>query len=176
MLTANAQFETLARGPAPLGGDGDEIAHTVLVERDKRVLLENPGFQIVIHELAGVIARQAERGLGQVIGAKGEELAMLGDIHIAEPGAVIGFAGRRVIEQTVKETLPDGFQTAEYLLDHGMVDIVAPRTQVRPTIIRLISLLMGDKKNSEDTVGEGVTGEDLDIPESAEQPADKTAS
>ncbi|WP_425406863.1 acetyl-CoA carboxylase, carboxyltransferase subunit beta [Hwanghaeella sp.] len=103
-------------------------------------------------------------------GGVSASFAMLGDIHIAEPGAVIGFAGRRVIEQTVKETLPDGFQTAEYLLEHGMVDIVAPRTQVRPTIVRLISLLTDGKGKESDGIpaGEGVTGEDLDIPDSGE--------
>ena len=68
--------------------------------------------------------------------------AMLGDIHIAEKGALIGFAGTRVIEQTVRETLPDGFQRAEYLLQHGMVDIVAYRSDLRDTLIRVISLLM----------------------------------
>jgi acetyl-CoA carboxylase carboxyl transferase subunit beta len=67
--------------------------------------------------------------------------AMLGDIHIAEPGAMIGFAGARVIEQTVRETLPEGFQRAEYLHAHGIVDIVVPRTDMRETLGRVISLL-----------------------------------
>lgn len=67
--------------------------------------------------------------------------AMVGDIHLAEPGATIGFAGRRVIEQTVRETLPPGFQTAEYLLDHGMVDQVVPRDQQRKVIGSMIDLL-----------------------------------
>jgi acetyl-CoA carboxylase carboxyl transferase subunit beta len=67
--------------------------------------------------------------------------AMLGDVHIAEPGAVIGFAGARVIEQTIRERLPDGFQRAEYLRDHGMVDMVVPRPQQRETIARLCRLL-----------------------------------
>lgn len=67
--------------------------------------------------------------------------AMLGDIHIAEPGATIGFAGARVIEQTVRETLPPGFQRSEYLMDHGMVDMVVPRTQMKATLARLIGLL-----------------------------------
>jgi acetyl-CoA carboxylase carboxyl transferase subunit beta len=67
--------------------------------------------------------------------------AMLGDIHIAEPGAVIGFAGARVIEQTIRERLPDGFQRAEYLLQHGMVDMVVPRAQHRETIGRICRLL-----------------------------------
>jgi len=68
--------------------------------------------------------------------------AMLGDIHIAEPGAVIGFAGARVIEQTIRETLPEGFQRSEYLLEHGMVDMVVERKNLRETLGRVISLLM----------------------------------
>ena len=68
--------------------------------------------------------------------------AMLGDIHIAEPGAVIGFAGARVIEQTIRERLPDGFQRAEYLRAHGMVDMVVPRGDLRATLARLCALLM----------------------------------
>lgn len=68
--------------------------------------------------------------------------AMLGDVHIAEPGALIGFTGQRVIEQTIRERLPDGFQRAEYLLEHGMVDMVVHRHDLRPTISNLIHLLM----------------------------------
>jgi acetyl-CoA carboxylase carboxyl transferase subunit beta len=68
--------------------------------------------------------------------------AMLGDVHVAEPGAVIGFAGARVIEQTIRERLPEGFQRAEYLHAHGMVDMVAPRHQLRETLARLCRLLM----------------------------------
>jgi len=67
--------------------------------------------------------------------------AMLGDLHIAETGAMIGFAGARVIEQTVRETLPEGFQRAEYLLEHGMVDIVVTRQELRATLIRTLALL-----------------------------------
>ncbi len=67
--------------------------------------------------------------------------AMLGDVHIAEPGAVIGFAGARVIEQTVRERLPEGFQRAEFLQAHGMVDMVVPRPQMRATLARLCRLL-----------------------------------
>jgi acetyl-CoA carboxylase carboxyl transferase subunit beta len=67
--------------------------------------------------------------------------AMLGDVAIAEPGAVICFAGARVIEKTIKEKLPEGFQRAEYLLEHGMVDIVARRRDIRPLLIRLVALL-----------------------------------
>ncbi len=67
--------------------------------------------------------------------------AMLGDVHIAEPGALIGFAGPRVIEQTIREKLPDGFQRAEYLKDHGMVDLVVHRHQLRATLARLCRVL-----------------------------------
>ncbi len=67
--------------------------------------------------------------------------AMLGDIHIAEPNALIGFAGARVIEQTVREKLPEGFQRAEYLLEHGIVDMVVKRGEMRATLARVIGLL-----------------------------------
>ncbi|WP_420133009.1 acetyl-CoA carboxylase, carboxyltransferase subunit beta [Rhodopseudomonas sp.] len=67
--------------------------------------------------------------------------AMLGDIQLAEPGALIGFAGARVIEQTIREKLPDGFQRAEYLRDHGMVDMVVHRHDLRPTLARLCRIL-----------------------------------
>jgi acetyl-CoA carboxylase carboxyl transferase subunit beta len=69
--------------------------------------------------------------------------AMLGDIHLAEPGALIGFAGQRVIEQTIREKLPEGFQRAEYLREHGMVDSVVHRHDVRATLSRLVHLLTG---------------------------------
>jgi acetyl-CoA carboxylase carboxyl transferase subunit beta len=71
--------------------------------------------------------------------------AMLGDVHIAEPGAVVGFAGRRVIEQTIREKLPDDFQTAEYLREHGMVDLVVNRKELKPTITRLVAILLKRK-------------------------------
>jgi acetyl-CoA carboxylase carboxyl transferase subunit beta len=67
--------------------------------------------------------------------------AMLGDIHLAEPGALIGFAGPRVIEQTIREKLPEGFQRAEYLQEHGMVDAVVHRHEIRATLSRLISIM-----------------------------------
>jgi acetyl-CoA carboxylase carboxyl transferase subunit beta len=68
--------------------------------------------------------------------------AMLGDVHLAEPGALIGFAGPRVIEQTIREKLPDGFQRAEYLRDHGMVDMVVHRHDLKETVARLARLLI----------------------------------
>lgn len=75
--------------------------------------------------------------------------AMLGDIAIAEQGAVIGFAGARVIEETIREKLPEGFQRAEYLLEHGMVDRVVHRRQVRDELIRVTDLLMNTKPGAQ---------------------------
>jgi acetyl-CoA carboxylase carboxyl transferase subunit beta len=74
-------------------------------------------------------------------GGVSASFAMVGDITVAEPGAVIGFAGARVIEETIHEKLPEGFQRAEYLLDHGMIDMVVPRAELRATIGRLLGLL-----------------------------------
>jgi acetyl-CoA carboxylase carboxyl transferase subunit beta len=91
--------------------------------------------------------------------------AMLGDIHIAEPGAVIGFAGARVIEQTIREKLPDGFQRAEYLRAHGMVDMVVPRSEMRETLARLCSLLTNTRKEpvaqSDSAKDESVSAENV---------------
>jgi acetyl-CoA carboxylase carboxyl transferase subunit beta len=75
-------------------------------------------------------------------GGVSASFAMLGDVAIAETGAVIGFAGARVIEQTIREKLPEGFQRAEYLLEHGMVDMVVRRQELRETLVRVISLLI----------------------------------
>lgn len=72
--------------------------------------------------------------------------AMLGDVQIAEPGALIGFAGQRVIEQTIREKLPEGFQRAEYLLEHGMIDMVTHRHELRETLSKLISYLAPQKR------------------------------
>ena len=78
-------------------------------------------------------------------GGVSASFAMVGDVHLAEPGSTIGFAGRRVIEETVRETLPDDFQTAEYLQEHGIVDMVVERKDLRETLGRIIGLLMNVK-------------------------------
>jgi acetyl-CoA carboxylase carboxyl transferase subunit beta len=103
--------------------------------------------------------------------------AMLGDVHLAEPGALIGFAGPRVIEQTIREKLPEGFQRAEYLLDHGMVDIVVHRHKLRETVARLCRLMMKlpppnypHGNGAWQTQGSAVRGNGADS-ESAERPA-----
>ncbi|AMO71419.1 acetyl-CoA carboxylase, carboxyltransferase subunit beta [Sphingorhabdus sp. M41] len=71
--------------------------------------------------------------------------AMLGDVHISEPGAMIGFAGQRVIENTIREKLPEGFQTAEYLLEHGMIDMVVHRKELREKLAHVMGYLMAWK-------------------------------
>jgi len=78
-------------------------------------------------------------------GGVSASFAMLGDVAIAEPGCIVGFAGQRVIEQTIRETLPEGFQRAEYLLDHGMVDMVVHRHDLPATLARIIGLLLNEK-------------------------------
>ncbi|MEM7695769.1 MAG: acetyl-CoA carboxylase, carboxyltransferase subunit beta [Pseudomonadota bacterium] len=100
---------------------------------------------------AAVIALR-EAGLPYVVvltnpttGGVTASYAMLGDVHIAEPGALIGFAGPRVIEQTIREKLPEGFQRAEYLFDHGMVDMVVHRHEMRATLARLLRIFMHDQ-------------------------------
>jgi len=110
-------------------------------------LMQLPRTTIAVDELK-------EAGLPYIVvlsdpttGGVSASFAMLGDIAIAEPGAVIGFAGARVIEQTIRETLPEGFQRAEYLYQHGMVDMVVHRQDIRDTLIRVLSML-GKKKTS----------------------------
>src|SRR6266545_3304080 len=90
--------------------------------------------------------------------------AMLGDVHIAEPGALIGFAGPRVIEQTIREKLPDGFQRAEYLREHGMVDMVVHRRQLRDTLSNLCRLLTKAPGLSSESAPEPPPIENLPVP------------
>jgi acetyl-CoA carboxylase carboxyl transferase subunit beta len=92
--------------------------------------------------------------------------AMLGDVQIAEPGALICFAGPRVIEQTIREKLPEGFQRAEYLLDHGMLDRVTPRGQLKDEIVQILRLLL-----KQPVAAKG----DLPAPEAAPAPAAEAA-
>jgi acetyl-CoA carboxylase carboxyl transferase subunit beta len=99
------------------------------------------------------IAQLKEAGLPYIVvltdpttGGVTASYAMLGDIQMAEPGALIGFAGQRVIEQTIREKLPEGFQRAEYLLDHGMIDMVVPRSELKEKLALLISYLAPESK------------------------------
>lgn len=91
--------------------------------------------------------------------------AMLGDVHIAEPGALIGFAGPRVIEQTIRQKLPEGFQRSEYLLDKGMVDMVVDRRQLKATIATLLSVLMHKRAAVQGDSGETIDFADLAVEE-----------
>ncbi|MGC2199882.1 MAG: acetyl-CoA carboxylase, carboxyltransferase subunit beta [Stellaceae bacterium] len=90
-------------------------------------------------------------------GGVSASFAMVGDITIAEPGAVVGFAGARVIEETIHEKLPDGFQRAEYLLEHGMIDQVVPRVELRATLGQIIGLLRNPRPAAELTTPAQVT-------------------
>lgn len=97
---------------------------------------------------SAALARLHERGLPFVsvltdptMGGVSASLGMLGDVNIAEPNALIGFAGPRVIEQTVKETLPEGFQRSEFLLEHGAVDMIVDRREMRDRIASLLTML-----------------------------------
>lgn len=99
--------------------------------------------------------------------------AMLGDIHISEPDATIGFAGARVIEQTIREKLPAGFQRAEFLLDHGMVDMIVHRHEIRETLSRIIRLLT--TKNTQNAP-EAAKETALPVPIDAPAVPDKKAS
>jgi acetyl-CoA carboxylase carboxyl transferase subunit beta len=99
--------------------------------------------------------------------------AMLGDVHLAEPGAVIGFAGTRVIEQTIREKLPDGFQRAEYLLEHGMIDAVVHRFELRATLARLLDLLRRpDRADEARLAGASDKGEEREPLPAVVQPAE----
>ncbi len=108
-------------------------------------LMQMPRTTVMVQELR-------VRGLPYIVvltdpttGGVTASYAMLGDIQIAEPGALIGFAGPRVIEDTIKEKLPEGFQRAEYLLEHGMIDMVVHRHRMAETLARVIDLLMGGR-------------------------------
>jgi len=97
---------------------------------------------------SAVIARLREEGIpfvsvltDPVYGGVSASLAMLGDVNVAEPKALIGFAGPRVIEQTVREKLPEGFQRSEFLLEHGAIDMIVHRAELRPRLARLLAQL-----------------------------------
>jgi acetyl-CoA carboxylase carboxyl transferase subunit beta len=79
------------------------------------------------------------------MGGVSASFAMLGDVNVGEPGALIGFAGPRVIEQTVRETLPEGFQRSEFLLEHGAIDIIIDRREMRDRLANVLSILAGEK-------------------------------
>jgi acetyl-CoA carboxylase carboxyl transferase subunit beta len=101
-------------------------------------------------KISAALARLASNGLPYIsvmtdptTGGVTASYAMLGDLNLAEPKALIGFAGPRVIEQTIRQTLPEGFQRAEFLVEHGMVDLITPRAEMKPAIARFLRIFRG---------------------------------
>ena len=101
-------------------------------------------------KISAALARLAAAGLPFIsiltdptTGGVTASYAMLGDLNIAEPKALIGFAGPRVIEQTIRQTLPEGFQRSEFLVEHGMVDLITPRPEMKPAIARFLRIFRG---------------------------------
>jgi len=101
---------------------------------------------------SAALARLSEAGIPYIsvmtdptMGGVSASFAMLGDINIAEPRALIGFAGPRVIEQTVRETLPEGFQRSEFLLEHGAIDLIVDRREMSEKIANLLAILMNQE-------------------------------
>ena len=156
-----------AQNFAFMGGSmGMHVGNAVIAAAERAVELKRP---LILFSAAGgarmqegilslmqmprtVIAVQMlkEAGLPYIVvlthpttGGVTASYAMLGDVHIAEPGALICFAGPRVIEQTIGERLPEGFQRAEYLLEHGMIDRVTPRGEMRDELVSIIRMLLG---------------------------------
>ena len=104
---------------------------------------------------SAALERLSRRGLPFIsvmtdptMGGVSASFAMLGDVNVGEPGALIGFAGPRVIEQTVRETLPDGFQRSEFLLEHGAIDTIIDRREMRSRLSNILSMLAGEARNS----------------------------
>ena len=121
-------------GPgAALPGRALRLAHGAAAQKEVKNTLES------LFKQAGIpyISVMTD----PVYGGVSASLAMLGDINAAEPNALIGFAGPRVIEQTVRQKLPEGFQRSEFLLDHGAVDIIIHRHEMRDTLFRLLAKL-----------------------------------
>lgn len=148
-----------------MGGSMGMAVGQAFCDAAARALKENCGFVVVTaaggaRMQEGILSlmqmpkatvmtrRLAEAGLPYVVvladpttGGVTASYAMLGDVHIAEPGALIGFAGQRVIQETIREKLPEGFQRAEYLHKHGMVDVVVHRKELRATLARVLDYL-----------------------------------
>src|SRR5438874_6079013 len=106
-------------------------------------------------KISSALSRLAEAGLPYIsvlsdptTGGVTASYAMLGDLNIAEPKALIGFAGPRVIEQTIRQTLPEGFQRAEFLVEHGMVDLITPRAEMKPAIARFLRMITGQRRDA----------------------------
>ena len=147
----------MAVGAAFVDGARDAIAHHcpyVIVTAAGGARMQEGILSLMQMPKATVaIAELKEAGLPYIVvltdpttGGVTASYAMLGDIQIAEPGALIGFAGQRVIESTIREKLPEGFQRAEYLLEHGMVDMVVHRKDLRERLALLLDYLAPKKE------------------------------
>ncbi len=181
-VVALFNFDFMGGSMGVAAGEGI-VAAARLAVREQSSLIVNPasggarmqeGILSLMQMPRTIIAVQEfkEAGLPYIVllsdpttGGVSASFAMLGDIHIAEPGATIGFAGRRVIEQTVRETLPDDFQRSEFLLEHGMVDCIVQRSELRETLGRIIGLL----RQPWPAEGEAQADEMLQIPHSDDQ-------
>jgi acetyl-CoA carboxylase carboxyl transferase subunit beta len=158
VVVAAFNFEFMGGSMGMAVGEGLVKAADVAVERGAALIAipasggarMQEGIFSLMQMPRSVIAvdRVKEAGLPFIVlltdpttGGVSASFAMLGDIHVAEPGALIGFAGQRVIEETIREKLPEGFQRAEYLLEHGIVDLVVPRKELREQLARVIGLL-----------------------------------
>jgi acetyl-CoA carboxylase carboxyl transferase subunit beta len=137
-------------------------------------LMQMPRTTLAIQEVR-------EAGLPYVVilcdptsGGVSASYAMLGDVHIAEPGAMIAFSGPRVIEQTIREKLPDGFQRSEFLREKGVVDIVADRRELKATLARVMTHLMPKRRRKEDDVGTDIVAPP-GVPDAAPADADADA-
>ena len=125
---------------------------------------------------SAALERLSEKGLPFIsvltdptMGGVSASLAMLGDINIGEPKALIGFAGRRVIEQTVREDLPEGFQRSEFLLDHGAIDMIVDRREMRQRVGGLIAKMTNHKSPLVVSVNESPNEEPYSVPEADEK-------
>ena len=139
---------------------GDKISRAIDRAREKRVpliivtasggarMMEGAISLMQLAKTSAKLAQLSEAGIPYIAiltdpttGGTTASFAMLGDIHIAEPGALIGFAGQRVIKQTIGQDLPEGFQTAEFVLEHGFVDMIVHRHEMHRTLARLLKIL-----------------------------------
>lgn len=122
----------------------------VIVSRSGGARMQEGIFSLMqMAKTSSYLGRMHEEGLPYIsilvnptTGGVTASYSMLGDVNIAEPGALIGFAGPRVIKQTIRQDLPEGFQRSEFLLEHGMLDMVIPRWELRPTVIRLLRFML----------------------------------
>jgi acetyl-CoA carboxylase carboxyl transferase subunit beta len=157
-VVAVFDFEFMAGSMGVAVGEGLLVAAELAIERGAAFIVipasggarMQEGILSLMQLPRSTIAVQMvkEAGLPYVVvltdpttGGVTASFAMLGDLTLAEPGALIGFAGQRVIEETIREKLPEGFQRAEYLRDHGMVDAVVPRHELKATLARLLTIL-----------------------------------